>query len=287
MSVAACVLVLALSGCSSEPRNAAPAARAAYPNWPPTLTDFRFRWTAEPGIDLLSGAAVPIRAYMESRKVAEFTAVGGNRYPTEFESYPGFRNAVRRPTGTPMQGPDPVEVWYAYPRLDNDVARRPLHGNEYFHLLELEPIDEGYRAYVCDGRYGVFTKRGDEKTYEWLYLPDTGKYDYVHIWRVEVHHPGDLPRRAPQRGPNPAPVEDVFGAVKVFASDRASWGGLEGQPFTDARSRDENRISEENHRRCLDRLPDSLHDMGVIAAQRPVDAPAVGPAVPGWPAQVG
>ncbi len=100
-----------------------------------------------------------------------------------------------------------------------------------------------------------------------------------------MQHEGALPEREPQRGPNPASADDVFGAVKVFASDKASFGGFEGQPYPDARSRDEGRISEENHRRCLDRMPDSLHDMKMIAGQRPVEPPPFELAVPGWPTQ--
>ena len=32
----------------------------------------------------------------------------------------------------------------------------PFYGNEFFHILELTPIEGGYRAYVCDGLYKIF-----------------------------------------------------------------------------------------------------------------------------------
>jgi hypothetical protein len=60
IAVVGCAVALALAGCSSEPAPSVPAApEPTYPNWPTTLDDFRFRWTAEPGIDLLTGAAGP------------------------------------------------------------------------------------------------------------------------------------------------------------------------------------------------------------------------------------
>lgn len=105
LAVVACVVALALAGCASDAQTSTAAAPEQYPNWPAALEDFRFRWSAEPGIDLLTGAAVAIRAYLEGRRVAEFTAGTDSRLPTEYESYPGFRNAVTRPTGIPWDGP--------------------------------------------------------------------------------------------------------------------------------------------------------------------------------------
>jgi hypothetical protein len=35
------------------------------------LSEQRYQWTASPGIDLVTGPAVPIRAYMESRMDAQ------------------------------------------------------------------------------------------------------------------------------------------------------------------------------------------------------------------------
>ena len=32
----------------------------------------------------------------------------------------------------------------------------PFYGNEFFHILELTPIESGYRAYVCDGLYNIY-----------------------------------------------------------------------------------------------------------------------------------
>ena len=54
---------------------------------PDKLSDFRFRWTAEPGIDLYSGAAVPLRAYAESWRVAQMMS-------DMSAAYPGFERAV-------------------------------------------------------------------------------------------------------------------------------------------------------------------------------------------------
>jgi hypothetical protein len=283
ITVVVCAVALVLAGCSSAPGSSEAAApEPTYPNWPASLDNFRFRWTAEPGIDLLTGAAVPIRAYLEGRRVAEFTAGTDSFVPSEFETYPGFRNAVTPPDGTPWDGPSPVEVWDAYPELTRYTGQ-VMYGNEYFHLLELAPIDGGYRAYVCDGRYNTFIKSRDEKSFQTTEGTSSEKFDYVFIWRVEVRHGGELPKRAPQRGPNPAPADDVFGAVKITASSKARWGGFERAGS--GGDRNASRVANQNHRRCLDRMPDSLHDMGLIAASTPTEPPAFEPAVPGWPAQ--
>ncbi|BCI54527.1 hypothetical protein NIIDNTM18_38050 [Mycolicibacterium litorale] len=59
-----------------------------------------------------------------------------------------------------------MEVWDAYPDYEPDLAGQRIFGNEYFHLLELQPIDGGYRAYVCDGRYNLFVEKKGETTYQ-------------------------------------------------------------------------------------------------------------------------
>lgn len=56
-------------------------------DWRANLADFQFRWTAEPGIDLVSGPAVPLRAYVESWRVVLMESNMG-------AAYPGFEAAV-------------------------------------------------------------------------------------------------------------------------------------------------------------------------------------------------
>ena len=51
------------------------------------LSEQRYQWTAGPGIDLVTGPAVPIRAYMESRMDAQ--TMGTIDY-----AYHGFDRAV-------------------------------------------------------------------------------------------------------------------------------------------------------------------------------------------------
>jgi hypothetical protein len=60
------------------------------------LNDFSMAWSAEPGIDLTEGPAVPVRAHMESYLLAWVT--GDDRY-----LYPGFAKAVdpNQPFTTP------------------------------------------------------------------------------------------------------------------------------------------------------------------------------------------
>lgn len=49
---------------------------------------------------------------------------------------------------------------WAHPELILPVWEQ-VYGNEYLHLLQLEPVCGGHRAYVYDGPYNIFTKRGD------------------------------------------------------------------------------------------------------------------------------
>ena len=83
-SFASLILVasMALAGCSLfGSRQPAPQ------RWGGMVSDLRVQWDAEPGIDLLTGVAVPVRAYLESSDLAQYT---GNLD----DAYPGFTRAV-------------------------------------------------------------------------------------------------------------------------------------------------------------------------------------------------
>jgi hypothetical protein len=48
----------------------------------------------------------------------------------------------------------------------------------------------------------------------------------VKVWRVDLAGPTPANTSAPpQKGPNPAPLDDVFGGWRITgASDKAAWG---------------------------------------------------------------
>jgi len=65
MKVIRCISVVALvalGGCGAPAEAPTPETSSQpgqlFPNWPPLLNDFRFHWTAEPGIDVTTGPAI-------------------------------------------------------------------------------------------------------------------------------------------------------------------------------------------------------------------------------------
>ena len=77
------LILVGLAGCRGKETPPEPA----FANWPESLGDFRFGWSAEAGVDLVSGPAVPLRAYLESYRIAQLTKDIG-------AAYPGFDRAV-------------------------------------------------------------------------------------------------------------------------------------------------------------------------------------------------
>lgn len=274
------LLVVGLAGCGGGGEQSPPKPKFA--NWPETLGDFRFRWSAEPGIDLVVGPAVPLRAYLESHRIGDFT----NDLAA---TYPGFERAV--PEGvTPLifRSDTPYQLWNIRPAM-GDTPRfdppGPFYGNEYFHILELTVIEGGYRAHVCDGLYKVF--REGEKPGTYTSVIRSGGIDDIGglvVWRVEFSDTPPEPNApamvtVPQQGPNPAPVGDVFGPWRITGASEGFWGtsitleSIASETVDGARG-----ISQ-----CGDRMP---HDRGERKAFYDSDfdtPPTAEPAEPGWP----
>jgi hypothetical protein len=158
--VAALLAFVMLAGCTPPPRLDGNSPKpSSYPNWPEGMADFRFRWSAEPGIDLLTGAGVPLRAFVESFRVGEYTADLDAPKPG-VASYPGFLDTIPPRPSNKMEGRDiPYQVAYARPWPPTLYSQVPVYGTEYLHVLQLDKADAGYRGYVCDGRYNVFKRR--------------------------------------------------------------------------------------------------------------------------------
>lgn len=284
---AALLLTLGMVGCQSGD-DAPPRSETTYANWPKALDGLRFRWSAEPGIDLLLGPAVPLRAYLESHRIGDMTFDADNVYP-------GFKRAVPQ-VGKPIDKSTsdlPFELWSIQPFTDSAlVFERPtaFYGNEYFHILELTPIQSGgYRAYVCDGLYGIFHQGEKPNSYVPLFAPTEDYPDpdldnaAINVWRVEfTDHPIPPDQHAPpmvtvpQKGPNPAPLGDVFGPWHITgASPNTSWGPTDG-PGPDPRYR-------ELRQRCLDRMPHDAAQRQALYTSQLDTAPTAEPAAPGWP----
>lgn len=272
------LLLIGLTSC----QGGGPPPESEFVNWPASLNDFRFRWTAERGVDLVSGPAVPLRAYLESYRVAQFTA-------DIDETYPGFDRAVPALPLPHADAPAQLEVVRPAPDAEPFGPPGPFYGNEFFHVLELTPTDGGFRAYVCDGVYQIF--RAGEQPGRYVSVTDydsrTGinHVQGVKVWRVELSDSPaatDAPAvaSAPQRGPNPAPVGDVFGPWRVTGGSDFNWGTPivnESVPFSE--SAGVQRISL-----CSDRMPQWRTERDAIMNRVLDTPPTAEPADPGWPA---
>lgn len=287
--VALLAVTLSLAGCAT-PETPPESAVPKLANWPERLQDFRFRWTAEPGIDLLSGPAIPLRAYLESHRIGDMTG-------DPQDAYPGFARAVPHP-GKPRDASRsdlPKELWGIQPgTLFPADAYMPLppnsrfYGNEYFHVLELSPKDDGggYRAYVCDGRYSTFYGTDGAGPFASIFSawePDPDReFSTVKLWRVEfTDHPTppqpDAPAApaAPQKGPNPAPLDDVFGPWQITGTnDIGSWGPRGSGTYDGW---------EQRRQQCRDKMPHNAAQRQAIYTSKPHTPPVPEPAVPGWP----
>lgn len=293
---AAALLGVSLASCHGGDRAASPP-EPNFTNWPKALGEFRFRWSAEPGIDLLLGPAIPLRAYLESYRLVEFTLDVN-------AAYPGFARAVLPEPSGVLDAP--YQLRDIRPNTEPHLAFGPpgrFYGNEYFHILELTPIETGYRAYVCDGLYRVF--RDNDPVFSRDLVRGSqahGKYIPVvphafwaghrgpgfALWRVEfTHHSPDPSAPAivtvPQEGPNPAAVEDVFGPWRITgASADTSWEPTPGSP-NPVRGRDVR--YRQLKQACLDQMPHNAAQQEAFYNGGHDAPPTAEPAVPGWPSK--
>ncbi|CRZ15532.1 hypothetical protein BN2156_02394 [Mycolicibacterium neworleansense] len=284
--------VCVLAGCSDhkESPSAAPAVKTMYPNWPNDLNGFRFQWTAQPGIDLLTGPAIPVRAYLESFRTAFMTKSSAN-------TYPGFQRAIPD-LPDPRAGYDehvqwgelPFELKWLMPAIDKDInfGDGPFFGNEYFHVLELSPLADGYLAYVCDGKYNIFHPAiGHSGKYASVLDYPGGKNDVqkreeaaVTLWRIEFKN-GDAGDKTTQlqEGKSPAPIGDVFGNWKITGASQGNyWGSLKNTTHT---PRDPDYV--QRRQQCRDTMPHNVDERAQILMSVLDTPPQADPAVPGWP----
>lgn len=295
------VATVLLAGCSHEPSpSASPPRGQPASHWPEALNDFRFRWSAEPGIDLTRGEPVPLRAYLESWLVISYT--GGDAD----NGYPGYRQATPTPVPTGSAAFNALPMQEQMIRVFEGGDSGPgehIVGNEELHILSLEATRAGFRTVVCDSTFGVYRKASGADTaltplrLAGVTSPDRADPKNMTVWRVEFS--GHDPRRTaqpaptrPQIGPLPAPLTDVFGPWFVTGSGPLSfWWAADSPGVTDSapqapQLRSAAQQSEEDLRaRCLERFrlnrEERLHAATTVL-QTP---PPVQAAAPGWPEQ--
>ena len=268
--------VVGLTGCRAEQPPA-----PTFANWPQSLADFRFRWAAEPGVDLVSGPAVPLRAYLESYRIGQLTGEIG-------DAYPGFDRAVPELPAPNSDAPAQLEAIRPAPGAEQFGPPGPFFGNEFFHILEITPVESGYRAYVCDGLYKIFREGEEPGKYVSVvkYASNHRGLNDVNgmkVWRVEFT---DSPPAAgapamvtDQRGPNPAPAGDVFGPWRITGANDVIWGPMVNRESTaDERVDGTQRLSQ-----CSDLLPHWRTERDANISALLDTPPAPEPASPGWP----
>ncbi|WP_241474095.1 hypothetical protein [Mycolicibacterium neoaurum] len=287
LGFAACML----AACGSTPEDTAHSsdspAKNARSNWPATLDNFRFQWSADPTINLTSPPASIVRAYVESHSIANYTFDAAN-------TYPGFERATPENESTKSEQ-FRWQLLRVRPLGEGTVASaedaRQQYGYQPLHVLELIPIDTGYRAILCFGDYSRFVTSSTQpgKFVSVVFNEELGA-------TVPIDNPGvgvrqvELAQReavtgstvpetppAPQQGPLPAPTDDVFGDWSVTGSSTSFWGSRD--QFVD--------IASEYQDRCAAAMPDAPEVRRSMMSGIKNEPPPPGPPVPGWPDKAG
>jgi hypothetical protein len=290
LAALATAAVALCSACSTPPSPSAPAESspaAASPNWPAIADQFRFHWYAAPGIDLTTEPAVALRAYLESYRLVDFTGQMS-------AAYPGFLQATPKNGPTSVSG-YPIQLGMIRPgtRTDPPPGDNSKFTNVYgyspYFVASLEPMDGGFRALVCEGDYSIFRRdRLDQAKYRSIVRrsgsadPPAGDLYGIKIGRIELtgkdpRAPFDRPASptTPQRGPAPAPSNDVFGPWFVTAASFTLWGNLgEGQDIG----------TPELERQCAENMPDDAAARRALYTDLFDQPPPHGDPIPGWPA---
>lgn len=272
-------LTQAISGCG-ESANTTPSPQSTpstqrLPNWPALADGMRFHWSAEPGIDLLTGPGVPLRAYFESFWLIDLLG-------DHDAGYPGFSRAVRIPQGGPNEFltnnpvPQGDRTWSAH----GNYLDKPLYGTLFIHVLRVATTPLGFSALVCDIRDGLYIVGPDGS-----YVPRWNssrlgtavtRVDFSQDTAAGTHAP--LSPVAPQRGPLPAPAEDVFGPwIATEANVLPTWFAPDGKPSDDPET-------EALNKQCANDIqtPGLQLPGPVLTKLPPLPAP-----IPGWPALPG
>jgi hypothetical protein len=198
LTAAVWVLLMLVSGCT-EDKSTPPPAQPTIERWSGIAADVRIRWGAGPGIDLVTRPAVVVRAYVESWELANL--MSNAQYV-----YPGFDRAVA-PNGPDDFGPRP------------DLRSAPDHppvGTDYRHILRIEQTGRDVVAVVCFYGYAVAFDVGGGKV-KVNHYTDSGTSVRKVIMTAPAAEPAvPLP---PQKGPLPAPVDDVFGDWRITGNE--------------------------------------------------------------------
>lgn len=279
------ILVGSIGGCAvprTSPPTSPPSDERQFANWPSLLDEFRFKWTASPGIDVTTGPAMIVRAYLESYAVAQSTLDADNVYP-------GFNRAT--PENLPREGNYQLQFVNIRPMgppfTSGPEDATPKYGYETFHFLELTPAGRGYRGIVCSGHYATFVASRSHpgkffsvaaRDGDALPFPRNSSGVSAHQVELTQDDPrigADAPPNVvmPQDGPQPAPDQDVFGNWFITAAGGQFWG-----PKNDPKS-----FRPQLRKRCEDAMPTPTAERLAIITGFKDSPPPHGDPIPGWP----
>jgi hypothetical protein len=228
--------------------------------WGGFLQDLRYEWDAEPGIDVTTGAIVPVRAYVESRRLAQ--SMGNMDYV-----YPGFTSAV--PPDDPRD-----HGWGLQPNVNHPLDEA-LVGNGRYHILSVSRTGNALTVTMCNYDYSIAVQQADGRLHS--VAADTDHQPKgINAERMTLTAPSAPPSTTPQAGPSPAPSDDVFGGWRITGYlFTPAQPGLETQwPTYDAD------LAE-----CVEKAPDSPERRAyLVNGAHPRSDFPTSPPSPGWPA---
>jgi hypothetical protein len=260
VTVAAAAAALALTGCHLFTKSEPPIQR-----WSGPVGDLRAQWTAEPGIELLTGPAVPVRAYLESRWLAQWA--GNLDY-----AYPGFVEAV------PPDVNGTADLGAAQRRPVVETALdSPFIGNDQFHILSISGSTH-MTATICNYNYSVAKPNKDGTVFSIAAAPSREPRG-IYAEQILLAAPSTPanPPLPPQEGSAAAPAIDVFGGWQITGNLSSITVGRPGfekaWPTYDA-----------DTAKCVATAPDPPARISfLISGNHPRSDFPTSPPSPGWP----
>jgi hypothetical protein len=236
--------------------------------WTGDLADARVQWSAEPGIELVTGVAVPVRAYLESRLLAQYVGKLD-------QTYPGFARAV--PPNEQKDSPN-ISARDRQPPLEYPLDA-PLFGNIGYHIQAVERSGRDVTVTVCNFNYAV----AEQHDGKFVAFVTGGPIESrgVNTFRVLLTAPADewTSALAPQVGPANSPENDVFGEWQVT-------GFLVATGTEYVKSHWPN--FEADRSACVTKAPDPLERRAfLLNGEHPRSDFPTSPPSPGWPSEAG
>lgn len=259
LAIPLAIAILSSAACSPSPHQ-----DPAHGRWTGLAGDVRIQWTSASGLDLASGISLPVRAYLESYSLVQFTGQLGL-------AYPGFTEAVP-PNNNPDASGD-SSSWDRRPGV-NAAVTSPLSGNIHFNLQSVESTGSEMTVTVCKYNYALGKKQPDGT---FVQLPTNGPAEERGIvgvlLRLVPPRNGQQPNLPPQVGASLAPEVDVFDGWQIT-----------GYRTTTGSSRQEWPTKVDVEASCRRDAPDSLERrQTLLGGPHPASTFPMSSPTPGWP----